>query len=66
MTIVVEPTIREEDMKGEFTINCEWVGQLSDSNSKEFNELSDIVQNLIRKLLSDDVKYVKKIRVYFR
>ena len=65
MIIVVERTVRE-DMKGEFSINYEWVVQLSDSNSRVFNELSDIVQNVIRELLSDDAKYVKKICVYFR
>ena len=56
----------EQDITGQFKINFEWVGQLSETTSREFNELSDIVQTLIRELLSDDVKYVKKIEVSFR
>ena len=59
-------TISEQEIKGEFKINFEWVEELSDSTSREFNELSTTVQNLIRQLLSSDAKYIKKIDVSFR
>ena len=66
MIIFLEPTIKEYDVKGHFKLNYEWVEELSDHTSKEFNELSDIVKNLVRQLISDDVEYVKNIEVNFR
>ena len=59
-------TIREQEIKGEFKINFEWVEELSDSTSREFDELSTTVQNSIRQLLSSDAQYIKKIDVSFR
>ena len=53
-------------MNGQFKMNYEWVGELSDCTTRKFNELSDFVQITIRQLLSDDVKYVKKTEVSFR
>ena len=66
MIIFVDQTTREHTLTGQFSINCEWVGQLSDSTTREFNELSDIVQSIIRPLLSDDVKYIKRTEFNFR
>ena len=63
---MVEPRISEQDMHGQFKIKYKWVEQLSDPTSEEFNELSGIVQNVIKVSLSDDAKYVKKIEVDFR